>query len=55
MDRLVGLDVYQQTVTVESGMRLSALSKILETVSLSLDVYGRVPDLAVCDSVAVGE
>ena len=42
-------------VTVEPGMRISSLSRILETVSLSLDVYGRVPDLTVCDAIAVGE
>ena len=35
-------------------MRLSVLSRILETVSLSLDVYGRVPDLSVCDALSVG-
>ena len=41
-------------MTVESGMRMSVLSRILETVSLSLDVYGRVPDLSICDAIATG-
>jgi len=54
VDRLVGLDVYEQTVKVESGMRLARLNKVLESVSLALDVYGKVPDLTVCDAVAVG-
>jgi hypothetical protein len=35
-------------------MKLSVLCRILETVSLALDVYGRVPDLTVCDAIAVG-
>ena len=42
------------SVTVESGMKLSVLFRILETVSLSLDFYGRLPDLTVIDAVAVG-
>lgn len=41
-------------VTVECGMRLSNLFKILETVSLSLDMFGRVPDVTICDAIAVG-
>ena len=41
-------------VSVESGMKLSVLCRVLETVSLALDVYGRVPDLTVCDAIAVG-
>ena len=36
-------------------MKLSVLSRILETVSLSLDLYGKVPDLSVGDAIAVGE
>ena len=41
-------------VVVESGMRLSALSRILESVHLSLDLYGKVPDLTICDAIAAG-
>ena len=35
-------------------MKLSVLCRILETVSLGLDVFGRVPDLTVIDAIAVG-
>ncbi len=35
-------------------MKLSALCKLLESVSLALDLYGRVPDLTVCDAIATG-
>lgn len=54
MDKLLGLDIHEKRVTVEPGMRLSALSKILETVSLSLNMSGRVPDLTIGDALAVG-
>jgi len=54
IDRLLGLDIYQQTVTVEGGMKLSVMCRILETVSLGLDIFGRVPDLTVIDAIAVG-
>ena len=33
---------------------MSKLSQVLETISLSLHVRGRVPDLSVCDAIAVG-
>jgi hypothetical protein len=36
-------------------MRLSTLSRVLESVHLSLDLYGRVPDLTLCDAVAAGD
>merc|ERR1719360_374366 len=52
--RLLGLDVNNQTVKVESGIKLSKLSKVLETISLSLHLRGRVPDLSICDAIAVG-
>jgi len=39
---------------VESGLKLSQLNKVLESVSLALDIYGKVPDLTVCDAIAVG-
>ena len=42
------------SVKVESGIKLSKLSQVLETISLSLHVRGRVPDLSVCDAIAVG-
>eukprot|EP00094_Tigriopus_californicus_P013422 TCALIF_12982-PA protein Name:"Protein of unknown function" AED:0.57 eAED:0.57 QI:0/0/0.33/0.33/0.5/0.66/3/0/62 len=42
-----------EEVTVEPGMKLSALFKILETVSLSLDMVGRVPDLTIGDALAI--
>jgi len=54
MDRLLGLDTSQRSVTVEPGMRLSALSALLATVHLCLDISGRVPDLTVLDALAVG-
>ena len=41
-------------VTVEGGMKLSVLCRILETVSLGLDIFGRVADLTVIDAIAVG-
>ena len=41
-------------VTVEGGMKLSVMCRILETVSLGLDIFGRVPDLTVIDAIAVG-
>ncbi|XP_059091146.1 L-gulonolactone oxidase-like [Tigriopus californicus] len=54
MDKLLGLDIQEKRVTVEPGMKLSALFKILETVSLSLDMVGRVPDLTIGDALAIG-
>lgn len=54
MDRLLGLDTNQRTVTVEPGMRLSALSALLSTVQLCLDVSGKIPDLTVLDALAIG-
>lgn len=54
INRLVGLDIYQKRVVVESGMRLSTLNRILESVNLSLDLQGRVPDLTLCDAIAAG-
>ncbi len=39
---------------MESGIRLSKLSQVLETISLSLQMRGRVPDLSICDAIAVG-
>ena len=41
-------------VKVESGIKMSKLSQVLETISLSLHVRGRIPDLSVCDAIAVG-
>jgi len=38
----------------EPGMRLAVLSGLLETVGLSLDLRGRLPDLAVVDALAIG-
>ena len=35
-------------------MKLSVLCRILETVSLGLDIFGRVADLTVIDAIAVG-
>jgi len=54
INRLLGLDINNQTVKVESGIKMSKLSQVLETISLSLHVRGRVPDLSVCDAIAVG-
>ena len=39
---------------VETGIKLSRLSQVLETISLSLHIRGRVPDLAICDAIAIG-
>jgi hypothetical protein len=41
-------------VKVESGIKLSRLSQVLETISLSLHMRGRVPDLTLCDAIAIG-
>ena len=38
----------------EPGMRLAALAALLETVGLSLDLSGRLPNLAVVDALAIG-
>ena len=42
MDRLLGLDTCQKTVTVEPGMLLSTLSSLLATVHLCLEISGPV-------------
>jgi len=54
MDKLIGLDVIQQTVIAEPGMLLSHLSAILETVNLALDIAGPVPDLTITDAISIG-
>eukprot|EP00096_Caligus_rogercresseyi_P015735 TRINITY_DN8208_c0_g1_i1.p1 TRINITY_DN8208_c0_g1~~TRINITY_DN8208_c0_g1_i1.p1 ORF type:complete len:469 (+),score=96.01 TRINITY_DN8208_c0_g1_i1:51-1457(+) len=54
INKLIGLDVTTSTVIVESGILLSELETLLETVSLSLDFFGRVPNLTVCDAISVG-
>lgn len=54
MDRLLGLDTCQKTVTVEPGMLLSTLSSLLATVHLCLEISGPVPDLTILDALAVG-
>jgi len=54
MDKLLGLDVHQQTVTAEPGVRLSVLSGILETVAMTLQLTGPVPDLSLVDAIAIG-
>lgn len=41
-------------VKVESGIKLSKLAQVLETISLSLHIRGRLPDLSVCDAIAIG-
>ena len=41
-------------VKVESGIRLSRLAQVLETISLGLHIRGRVPDLSICDAIAIG-
>jgi len=54
MDKLLGLDVHQQTVTAEPGVRLSNLSSILETVAMTLQLTGPLPDLSLVDAIAIG-
>jgi len=54
MDKLIGLDVHQQTVIAEPGMQLSHLSALLETVNLTLDLAGPIPDLTIVDAMAIG-
>jgi hypothetical protein len=54
MDKLLGLDVHQQTVTAEPGVRLSTLISILETVNMTLELAGPLPDLALADAIAIG-
>jgi len=54
LDRLLGLDTNNSTVTVEPGMKLSTLCQLLASISLSLDLAGRLPDLTVADCLAVG-
>jgi len=54
MDKLIGLDVHQQIVIAEPGMRLSHLNSILETVNLALDLAGPIPDLSIVDAIAIG-
>eukprot|EP00088_Acartia_fossae_P024465 TRINITY_DN2539_c1_g1_i10.p1 TRINITY_DN2539_c1_g1~~TRINITY_DN2539_c1_g1_i10.p1 ORF type:complete len:569 (-),score=83.32 TRINITY_DN2539_c1_g1_i10:447-2153(-) len=54
MDKLIGLDVHQQTVTAEPGVRLSNLVAILETVNMTLELAGPLPDLSLVDAIAIG-
>jgi len=54
MDKLIGLDVHQQTVTAEPGVKLSNLISILETVNMTLELSGPLPDLALVDAIAIG-
>jgi len=54
MDRLLGLDIHSQTITTGPGMKLSHLTRLLETVNLTLDIHGRLPDLAVVDAISIG-
>jgi hypothetical protein len=42
-------------VIVEGGMHLSTLTRILESVHLTLDMQGKVPDLTVCDAINAGK
>ena len=54
LDRLLGLNTTNNTVTVEPGMKLSTLTTMLASIKLSLDLGGRVPDLTVADCLAMG-
>lgn len=54
MDRLLGLDILNQTVMTGPGMKLSHLTRLLETVNLTLDIQGTLPDLAVVDAISIG-
>ena len=58
MNLTVGLHIYislgMRRVIAEPGMRLSVLTSLLETVGLSLDLSGRLPDLALVDTLAIG-
>ncbi|XP_040578787.1 L-gulonolactone oxidase [Lepeophtheirus salmonis] len=54
MNKLIGLDVTTSTVIVESGIILSDLESILESVALSIDSFGRIPNLTVVDAISVG-
>ena len=42
------------SVTAEPGVRLSILSGILETVAMTLQLTGPVPDLSLVDAIAIG-
>ncbi len=57
MNLTVGLHIYislgMRRVIAEPGMRLSVLTSLLETVGLSLDLSGRLPDLDVVDALAI--
>jgi len=53
LNKLLGLDTNNKSVTVEAGMKLSVLSSILASVNLCLDISGRIPDLTICDCLAV--
>jgi hypothetical protein len=46
--------VYFFSVMAEPGMRLASLTALLETVGLSLDLSGRLPNVAVVDALAIG-
>ncbi len=48
------ISLRMRRVIAEPGMRLSVLTSLLETVGLSLDLSGRLPDLAVVDALAIG-
>jgi len=54
MDRLLGLDINNRTVVTGPGMRLSQLTRLLETVNLALDIEGRMVDLTVIDAISIG-
>ena len=54
LDRLLGLNTTNNTVTVEPGMKLSTLSSLLSSIKLGVDLAGRVPDLTIADYLALG-
>ena len=41
-------------VTAEPGVKLSNLISILETVNMTLELSGPLPDLALVDAIAIG-
>ncbi|CAB4058106.1 unnamed protein product [Lepeophtheirus salmonis] len=53
-EQTIGLDVTTSTVIVESGIILSDLESILESVALSIDSFGRIPNLTVVDAISIG-
>lgn len=54
-DELILQTILFPRVIVEGGMHLSTLTRILESVHLTLDICGRVPDLTVCDAINAGK